>query len=85
MKIDFQFGKTLQTENFEETGIYEIDFSIIGTTFLSSADVITAAQPGGSMEHIKQKVLTEFVALLQLELYGKVLSNEGENKCKKSD
>ena len=72
MIIDFRFGKATGLK----FGKYEIDFSIVGTTQLWQSDMIKASQPGGSMEHIRQKVLAELVALLQLELYGRVMSNE---------
>lgn len=83
MKIDFRFGKTKQSENFEETHNYEVDFSIVGTTFIPQEDIVKAVRPSGSMELVRQRVLAELMSLLQVELYGKVLSNESKTYPKK--
>jgi len=78
MIIDFQFIKTKQADNFDLSEQYEVEFSIAGVTYLDQEEIIKASQPGGSAEHLRQEVLAELVALLQLELYGRVMSNEKE-------
>jgi hypothetical protein len=81
MKADIQFGRPQEINQAE----YLVPFSIVGGTRVSAVDLIKASQkPGGGLREIEQKTLAELSALLQVELYGRVLSDEGE-KPKRSN
>jgi len=73
MKIQFNFAEHSELPD----GNYEVGFTIAGITKLDKTGIIQASQKSGGMEQIKNQVLTELVALLQLELYGKVIESGG--------
>jgi hypothetical protein len=83
MKVSLNFH-TLEETKTEKVGdkiLQEIGFSLVGRAFVPQ-DVLIIPDPNKAIgNEVKNQILTELVNLLQLELYGKVLSNEpGEEK-----
>ncbi len=81
MRVDFKLHTLGETKVHEDKkqAQQEVGFSLVGQTVISR-DVLTTPEATYIGETIKNKVLTELVNLLQLELYGKVMSNEPEPK-----
>ena len=85
MKVDFKLHALGRIKNGIEQ---EIGFSLVGETFIPMDILSTPKTTHVVGDEVKNKILTELVNLLQLELYGKVMSNEteqGGDKCEKSD
>ena len=82
MKVDFKLHTLGQTEVHlnENKAQQEIGFSLVGQTIVSRDVLTTPKTKIRIQEETKNKVLTELVNLLQLELYGKVMSNEPEQE-----
>lgn len=81
MKIEFKLGKPFEANEAIYHQQYVLPFTIAGGTLISTVEFIDASQKSGGIEELtKHKILTELVALLQIELYGKIISNETTNK-----
>lgn len=74
MKFEFKLGKADRYDVVRRT--YVVPFSIIGGMEFSATELIEASRIPGGMRKIEQGIFAELSALLQVELYGRVLSNE---------
>ncbi len=78
MKIQFNFADRKVVNDTD----YEISFTIVGLTRIDKAELILASQSKYGLDKIRQKITAELVALLQLDLYGKIIESGGDNEKK---
>lgn len=76
MKIDIQFDTPQETNNPNPNEYYVVPFTIVGGAYVSKARIVAASQQRGGMREIEQQILTELSAFLQVQLYGRVISDE---------
>ena len=69
----------------EQDETYLVPFSIVGAVRIPSEKIIQASQISGGMQKIKQKIFAELNALLQIETYGRIISNETPDKGAKDE
>ena len=79
MKVDFKLHPFNVGAIAKNNSSQELSFSLVGQTAISKD---TLSKPQVNIEEIKNKILTELVSLLQLELYGELMSNESAQEKK---
>ena len=85
MKIDFKLGKPFESGDPARHGAYVIPFNVVGAGLMPAAELIETLKKPMGMRTIEQQILTELSALIQVELYGRVLSNETPDKGAKDE
>lgn len=83
MKIDIQFGRPFEANEITYHQQYVVPFTIAGGGLISTAELIKASQTPHGMRKIEQQILAELSALIQVELYGRIISNESETTSNK--
>ena len=83
MKTDFQLAKPRDYDEHSDT--YLVPFSIVGAIRVPNEEIVEASKKPMGMRTIEQQILTELSALIQVELHGRVLSNETPDKGAKDE